>query len=31
MGGLLLFAFVAFVLLGMWRIAVAAKSAHGDS
>jgi hypothetical protein len=31
MGGLVLFVFVAFVLLGMWRIAVAAKSARGDS
>jgi hypothetical protein len=31
MGGLLLFVFVAFVLLGVWRIVVAAKSAHGDS
>jgi hypothetical protein len=30
MGGLLLFVFVAFVLLGVWRIVVAAKSAHGD-
>jgi hypothetical protein len=31
MGGLLLFAFVALVLLGAWRIMVAAKSAHADS
>jgi hypothetical protein len=30
MGGLLLFVFVAFVLLGLWRVRVAAKSAHGD-
>jgi hypothetical protein len=30
MGGLLLFVFVAFVLLGVWRIMVAAKPAHGD-
>jgi hypothetical protein len=31
MGGLLLFVFVAFVLLGVWRIVVVTKSAHGDS
>jgi hypothetical protein len=30
MGGLLLFVLVAFVLLGVWRILVAARSAHGD-
>lgn len=31
MGGSLLFVFVAFMLLGVWRILVAAKSAHGNS
>jgi len=31
MGGLLLFVFVAFLLLGVWRIVVVTKSAHGDS
>ena len=31
MGGLLLFVFAAFLLLGVWRIVVVTKSAHGDS
>ena len=30
MGGLLLFVFVVFFLLGVWRVLVANKSAHGD-